>query len=281
MVERIEPGGNRITVITAGHEKFSFDAVVLCSGSVAYPQLGGSRSGYELASSVGHKIIEPFPSIVPITIPLKILHRLEGIKWDCKVSVDLNGKNISESEGELLFTKYGLSGPVSLDVSRHVNENIIKNIKPDIIIDLFPDLGEDELLDRLETMWADKSKSASFSLIGIMKERMNEILLKIAGIDPEKPVGSISEKEKGNIIKTLKSLKLMPGDPRSFNEAVVTAGGVNVDEINPSTMESRLMKNLFITGELLDIDGDSGGYNLQFAWSTGAIAGMSQCDREN
>ena len=118
--------------------------------------------------------------------------------------------------------------------------------------------------------------NVSFSLTGIIKKRIPEVLLQIANIDPYKQIKNLSDREKLNIITILKNLKLNPGNPRSFKESIVAAGGVDVDEINPATMESGIIKNLYITGELLDIDGDSGGYNLQFAWSTGAIAGMSQ-----
>jgi len=128
----------------------------------------------------------------------------------------------------------------------------------------------------LDSLWSDGSKPVSFSLIGIMKTPMPDVILRIAGIDPDRKVGDLASKERKKLLHTLKNLALVPGKPRGFNEAVVAAGGVNVDEINPSTMESRIVPGLYITGELLDIDGDSGGYNLQFAWSTGAIAGMAQ-----
>jgi predicted flavoprotein YhiN len=131
-------------------------------------------------------------------------------------------------------------------------------------------------MGRLEGLWGDGSKGTSFSLIGLIKHPIPEVLCTIAGIDPHKPVGRLSREEKTALVAAMKGLRLRPGKPRGFDEAVVAAGGVDVGEVDPSTMESRLHKNLFITGELLDIDGDTGGYNLQFAWSTGAIAGMSQ-----
>ncbi len=275
-IERIVASGKRFKLVTAGLEEELFDSVILAAGSCAYPPAGGSRDGYELAAQMKHAVREPFPAILPITIPLKIVHRLQGIKWDCAVSVVDNGTVTASSEGELLFTAYGISGPASLDVSRAVNEGLIRNREPSIVIDLYPSYTEQDLGALLESLWSDNSKPVSFSLIGIMKTPMPEILLRIADIDPNKKVRDLTRDEKKKLTRTMKSLTLAPGKPRGFNEAVVGAGGIDVDEINPSTMESRIAPGLFLTGELLDVDGDSGGYNLQFAWSTGAVAGLSQ-----
>jgi len=275
-IDRIGRSGKAFTLVTAGHEEESFDSVILAAGSCACPPAGGSRDGYDLAAQMKHAVHEPFPAILPITIPLKIVHRLQGIKWDCALSVVNKGSMTASSMGELLFTAYGISGPASLDISRAVNEALAGNGEPSILIDLFPDYGDHELEHLLDSLWSDGSKPVSFSLIGIMKTPMPDVILRIAGIDPDRKVGDLASKERKKLLHTLKNLALVPGKPRGFNEAVVAAGGVNVDEINPSTMESRIVPGLYITGELLDIDGDSGGYNLQFAWSTGAIAGMAQ-----
>jgi len=275
-IDRIGRSGKAFTLVTAGHEEEAFDSVILAAGSCACPPAGGSRDGYDLAAQMKHAVHEPFPAILPITIPLKIVHRLQGIKWDCALSVVNKGSMTASSMGELLFTAYGISGPASLDISRAVNEALAGNGEPSILIDLFPDYGDHELEYLLDSLWTDGSKTVSFSLIGIMKTPMPDVILRIAGIDPDRKVGDLASKERKKLLHTLKNLALVPGKPRGFNEAVVAAGGVNVDEINPSTMESRIVPGLYITGELLDIDGDSGGYNLQFAWSTGAIAGMAQ-----
>jgi len=275
-IERIERAARGYKLTTAGREEELFDSVILAAGSCAYSPAGGSRDGYDLAGQLSHTVHEPFPAILPVTVPLKILHRLQGIKWDCAVTARHRGSVISSSEGELLFTAYGISGPATLDISRAVNETMVRNGTPEILIDLYPSYRHRELLDLLESLWADKAKKISFSLIGIMKNPMPDVLCRVAGIDPEKPAGRLSNDEKQRLASTMKRLAMEPGKPRGFNEAVVAAGGVDVNEIDPSTMESRLVPNLFITGELLDIDGDSGGYNLQFAWSSGAVAGKAQ-----
>ncbi|TAL31090.1 MAG: NAD(P)/FAD-dependent oxidoreductase [Spirochaetes bacterium] len=274
-VDSIQPRNGKFLLVTSGLEELEFDAVVLAAGSCAAPQLGASTAGYELASSLGHRVYEPFPAILPISIPLKALHRLEGIKWDCGVSVRARGKTIAESNGELLFTKYGISGPASLDVSRAVNERVLAGETPEVAIDLFPATDDAGLAELLDTVLADGERTLAFGLLGILKERMPEIFLSLAGLDGQARADSLSPGARARIVRALQDVRVAPGTPRPFAEAVVAAGGVDVDEINPATMESRRVKGLYITGELLDIDGDSGGYNLQFAWSTGALAGIA------
>ncbi len=275
-VDKIIPLKKGFKLITAGMEEEEFDSVILSCGSCAYPQTGAARGGYELAHALGHTVYEPFPVITPINIPLKALHRLQGIKWDCGVKVYLGKRVIAESCDELLFTAYGISGPASLKVSRWVNECVLNGETPEIALDFFPQISRGELKDIITLLLEDKIKKLGFSLLGILKERVPEVILSVSGIDSEKRNGSLSDKEVETILSALKAFRFEPGKSRGFDEAVAAAGGVSVDEIDPSTMESRLVKNLYITGELLDIDGDSGGFNLQFAWSTGAIAGMSQ-----
>ena len=275
-IEKIIPENDKFKLITAGMEEEFFDSVIIACGSSAFPAAGASKSGYELAESLGHKIFEPFPVILPVNIPLKALHTLQGVKLDCGVKVFHKEKQVAGSCDELLFTAYGISGPASLKVSRAINELVIKGQVPEISLDFFPSLSLPDLEHVLETLFSDSNKKLSFALLGILKERMPEVILSISGIDYEKRCGTLSKNEKLKILSSLKDFRIQPGKPRGFDEAVAAAGGVSVEEIDPSTMESKIIKNLFITGELLDIDGDSGGFNLQFAWSTGAIAGMSQ-----
>ncbi|HOS38152.1 MAG TPA: NAD(P)/FAD-dependent oxidoreductase [Spirochaetota bacterium] len=274
-IESIRRGNDGFRLTTAGKETHDFDAVILAAGSCAYAPAGASSIGYELAASTGHTVREPFPAILPINIPNKALHRLEGIKWDVGAALEANGRTVARSAGELLFTKYGISGPAALDISRAANENVLARRSPVITIDLFPERSRDELRATLESLWSDANKPIAFSLAGILKERMPEVLCELAGIDPETRIAHAGAAERDRLIATMKDLRLQPGEPRPFAEAVVAAGGVPVDEIDPATMESRIAKGLYITGELLDIDGDTGGFNLQFAWSTGAIAGTA------
>jgi predicted Rossmann fold flavoprotein len=275
-IDKIITGKEEFKLITAGNERHEFDSVILACGSCAHPASGASKSGYHLAETLGHKIYEPFPVILPINISYKPLHRLQGIKQDCRIKAILDGKTVAEAEDEILFTGYGISGPASLKISRKINELILDNKSPEISINLFPGMDKETLLPLLNILWTDSGKKVSFSLLGILKERLPEVILEIAGIDSERRSGTLTDKEKLKIADTLMDLRLTPGSPRGFEEAVAAAGGVATADINPLTMESKIVKGLYITGELLDIDGDSGGFNLQFAWSTGAIAGLSQ-----
>ena len=275
-VDSLLPSEEGFTVITAGKENYSFDSVILSAGSSAFSSLGGNDYGYQLAASLGHRVIEAWPVILPVNIPLKALHRLQGIKWDVCAKVKDGDKIISESCGEILFTAYGISGPVSLMISRGVNETLRKKRHPVIEIDFFPKMESGELENFFEALWRDKNKKFAFSLAGVLKERMAGFLSAAAVIDPETRLSSVGKNERAAFIKTVKSVKLEPGPTRGFKEAAAAAGGVATDEIDSRAMGSLLVKNLFITGELLDIDGDSGGYNLQFAWSSGALAGLAQ-----
>jgi len=274
-IDRIIPGKKGIRLITAGREEHTADAAVLAMGSCASPQLGAAKDVYDIPRALGHTIHEPFPAIVPLNIPLRALHRLEGIKWDCRIEARIGGSAAAKSEGELLFTKYGISGPAALDISRAANDAASSRQQCEICIDLFPGRSEEELRELLQSLFSDGTKTLAFSLRGILKERMPEVLGTIAGIDPYRKTATISKGEIRDLAAVMKHLTLDTGEPRSFNDAVVAAGGVEVSEINPATMESRIAKGLYITGELLDIDGDTGGFNLQFAWSTGAIAGIA------
>jgi predicted Rossmann fold flavoprotein len=275
-VDSIRKRGERLALETAGKERHEFDSVILSSGSCAYPPLGASRSGYDLARVMGHSVHEPFPALLPVTIPLKIIHRLQGIKWEAGIQVLIEGKTRSRSRGEILFTAYGISGPAALDISRAANELVLKHQEPEIVIDLCPGMSEEGLRAQLESLWTDGDRGAAFSLTGILPRRMPQVLLEMAGVPADRKAGALTAAERGAVLRILKHLSLHPGAPRDFSEAVVAAGGIDVDEINAATMESRIMPGVYMTGEVLDIDGDSGGYNLQFAWSTGAIAGSNQ-----
>ncbi len=274
-VESVKFDGSAFRLVTGGKEEHIFDRVILSAGSSAHPQVGGSTWGYELAESLGHHVIDPFPAILPVNIPLKRLHRLEGVKWDCQVTVREKGKVLAGSVDELLFTKFGISGPATLDVSRAVNGRVLAGGHPEIVIDLFPGHTMEELSGLVDQAFCDDTRTVSFALGAILKERVPEFISEMCGIAPDAVIKNVSAGEKQKIITMMKSLVLAPGQPRPFSEAVVAAGGVDVKEISPVTMESRISPGLYLTGELLDIDGDSGGFNLQFAWSTGALAGIA------
>lgn len=275
-IDRVVPEGGRFRLVTAGMEEEVFDSVILACGSCAHPSVGASSRGYDLARSMKHRVYDPFPVILPINIPARALHRMQGIKWDCAMKVIHNDSTVAESEDELLFTPYGISGPAALKISRCVNELVLAGNVPQISIDFFPDADLPSVVKLVSTVTARAEKKLSFALTGILKERMPEVILEMSGYNHEMRCADLQSGMRNEISRVLKDFRILPGKPRDFTDAVAAAGGVDVSQVNPATMESRLVKNLFITGELLDIDGDSGGYNLQFAWSTGALAGSAQ-----
>ncbi len=273
-IESIQPVHSGFKVTTAGKEEHFFHKIILACGSCAYGSLGASKDGYELAQRLGHTIIEPFPAILPLTIINKQLHTLQGIRWDCTLRVVVNNTVVQQVTDEVLFTAYGISGPAALAVSRAVNEAVLKNSDVHIQCNIFPQYDNYNLHSLFEQLLSQPKKSLEFALYGIMNNKMPRVFLSMAGIPYEWPAVE-SRDDINAIINAFTNATLYPGKMRPFAEAVVAAGGVDVSEVNPLTMESKLHKGLFITGELLDVDGNSGGYNLQFAWSTGAIAGKN------
>lgn len=274
-IDKVVPQKKGFLLITTGHQQHQFDAVILAAGSSAYPQLGGSDSGYALAASLGHSIEPVIPAIVPLNAIPKALHRLEGIKWNCTITAKCHNTTIAASTGEVLFTKYGLSGPATLDISTAVNRKIAAGKEVEIFIDFFPSMSRAQLISHFHTFFNETSKPLALCIAGMIKERIGEIVFTLAGKDPYSVAHSVQNEDILAFVDIFKQLRAIPGKPRSFSDAMVASGGISTDEISPSTMESQIQPGLYITGELLDITGTSGGYNLQFAWSTGAIAGMS------
>ncbi|MBP8083816.1 MAG: aminoacetone oxidase family FAD-binding enzyme [Spirochaetes bacterium] len=271
-ISRIKKIKDKFELMLDNKEVHDFDKIIIASGGCSYPSLGGTSDGYELCSSIGHNVINPFPAVVPVNIPLKKIHRLEGIKWNCALKVISCGKELKRAEGEILFTKYGFSGPVTLDVSRHVNDPDIKNTE--IEVDLFPSVHKKELVGMLQKIFSIRGRSVSAALDGILKKRMGQVFLELGSFDSAREafsyLGRCSE-----ICSLLKASRFTAGEPRGFADSVVAAGGVDCSSVNPFTMESKKTRGVHITGELLNVDGDTGGFNLHFAWASGALAGKA------
>jgi len=262
---RISPQGNSLLLETEGHEHITAGAVVLACGSRAFGPLGGSVEVYDLCRTIGHSISATVPSLLPLSIKERHIRRLEGIKWDvlCRVLVD--GRNRCEAGGELLFTKYGISGPAVIDISGCVNRSLSAGSDTLIEIDFFPAMKEDEAGDFLAPvfeLYGNEDPIAALELV--FKKRMPQVLLE--------GKGNCTYAEAARL---LKHYRLTPDAPRAFDEAMVCAGGIPLSEIDTKTFESRKLKNLFLCGEVLDIDGDCGGFNLHFAWASGALAGRA------
>lgn len=273
-IEHIMPLDNGFIITTAGKEEHFFNKIILALGSCAYGPLGASKDGYDIARLLGHTIIEPFPAILPLNIINKQIHTLQGIRWDCTLTVVLNKTVAKQITDEVLFTSYGISGPAALAISRTVNRAIINNDNVTIHCNIFPQHEYNALRDIFIQLLSHNHKTLECSLYGFIHSKMPRAFLSMAQIPYHLPAQELL-KDVDTVIRAFTNAILYPGNPRPFTEAVVAAGGVDVTHIEPTTMESKIVPGLCITGELLNVDGDSGGYNLQFAWSSGALAGIN------
>jgi len=252
-------------------------SVIVCTGGKSYPATGSTGDGYRFASLAGHTIEPIRQSLVPLTTSGKIAGKLQGLTLkNVKAAVFSDGKKRKEEFGELLFTDFGLSGPIILTLSRLIVDEIRDHKNVEISIDLKPALDEQKLDARFIRDLNDNGKQSLGNIFRLwLPVKMIPVFLEILSIDPHQKGNQVSGKERKNILNLMKGFKFRITGYRPFSEAIITAGGVNTDEINPKTMESKLIKNLYFAGEVLDLDADTGGYNLQIAWSTGWLAGNS------
>lgn len=280
-VKEISVVNNGFKLITKDGTLYECSRLILANGGKSAPKTGSDGSGFSLAKALGHNIITPFPALVQLKLDYKNLKALSGIKFDGYAEIFVNQKAIKKEFGEILFTDYGISGPPILQLSRIASFNIMKRNKVKLKIDIFHTKTIDELKIFLENHWGMFSyRSVHASLIGIINKKLISILLKEAGVtDIHKPCYELDWKEKKNILSLLKSWEFTVCDTNSFANAQVTAGGVDTSCVNNLTMESTLIKNLFFCGEILDVDGDCGGFNLQWAWSSGFAAGESSAGK--
>ncbi|WMJ78781.1 MULTISPECIES: NAD(P)/FAD-dependent oxidoreductase [unclassified Sedimentibacter] len=251
------------------------DKVILATGGKASPQLGSDGKGFEIASSLGHRIINPFPALVQLKLNGKFFKRIAGIRFDGVVKGFTDKKVIREEDGEILFTEYGISGPPILQISRMIVEELNKNHRVYISVDMFPQISKFDLYDILNTRFNKIGyKSIGDGLIGFINKKLIPVILTEAGFEKfDKKCGKLNKKEIYKIIDILKDWKFEVTDHNSWQQAQATAGGVDMSEVNSNTLESLKVKGLFLAGEILDVDGDCGGFNLQWAWSSGYAAG--------
>lgn len=250
--------------------------IMACGGKSA-PKTGSDGSGYTLAKNLGHSIVEPNPAIVQLKLSHNKLKALSGIKFNGYAEVLCDGESIRKDFGEILFTDYGISGPPILQISREASLGCFKGKDVKIVVDMMPEKSLTELEDFLEGHFAVFScREVINSLIGIVNKKMIPILLKEAGIDNlHKPCYELTWKEKKSLINLMKSWEFKCTGTNGFQAAQVTTGGVNTKEVNPETLQSKIVDNLYFCGELLDVDGDCGGFNLQWAWSSGFTVALS------
>lgn len=257
------------------------DAVIIATGGKSYESTGSTGDGYSFAKNLGHTIKEVKPALVPLTVEEGWCMEMQGLSLK-NVSVLLKSgkKKIYEGFGEMLFTHFGVSGPLILSASSYYVKKYM-NMPVSLSIDLKPALSREQLNKRLLRDF-DENKNKHFKNIldGLLPSKMIPVMIKLTGIAPEKQINEITRQEREKLIECIKNLTMTVTGTRGFNEAIISQGGVNVKEVNPSTMESKLVKNLYFAGEVLDLDALTGGFNLQIAWSTGYLAGKKAAGAE-
>ncbi|MDR1328526.1 MAG: NAD(P)/FAD-dependent oxidoreductase [Oscillospiraceae bacterium] len=274
---RVFTENGAVTAISAG-KKILCGAVILATGGLSYPQTGSTGDGYKMAAEHGHTIITPKASLVPLESPDAFCAQLTGLTLkNVRLTITDGGKKPVFSDfGELLFTHFGISGPLTLSASAHMRE--LKSRECRAIVDLKPALSED-VLDARVLRDFDKSKNRDFAnaLVGLAPRVMLPVLIARSGIDPAKKVNSVTREERRRLTELLKSFDIRISGARPVSEAVITSGGVDTKEIVPATMESKLVRGLFFAGEIINADAYTGGYNLQIAWATAVAAAHAIC----
>ena len=276
-VDKLIINNGAIEGILSGGKEYSCDAVILATGGASYPATGSTGDGYRFAISAGHTVVPVRPALVPLETSADAAGRMAGLKLhNIRASMFIDNKKQNEWFGEILFTESGVSGPVILTLSGIAVDALREKHKILLSIDLKPALDEKKLDARLVRDFNSRGKEQLGSLLGgVLPREMIPVCLSNTGIPSDRKGCTVSEKERRKIRTWLKDFRLEVTGFRSFAEAIITAGGINTGEINPRTMESRLVKGLFFAGELIDIHADTGGYNLQAAFSTGWLAGRS------
>lgn len=279
-------------------EEVKGDAVVLACGGLSYQATGSTGDGYRMAQETGHTLVSCKPSLVPFHIKEEWCRQLQGLALkNVNASLYIEGKEIYEGFGEMLFTHFGVSGPLILSASSYYQtaaeklrrkkekqagktgktaENMGREAPALLKLDLKPALSAEQLDKRILRDFEDnKNKQFKNAVDGLFPARLVPVMIQLSGINPEKKVHEITREERKFFIECIKGLTLTVTGTRGFEEAIITRGGIKVKEVNPSTMESKLVSGLYLAGEMLDLDALTGGFNLQIAWSTGHLAGAS------
>ena len=282
-VEEIIVENNEIVGVKTNKETIKAEKVILATGGKSYSSTGSTGDGYKLAMKLGHTVTTIKPSLVPlVTYEKNICQNMQGLSLrNVKISIKEENKTIYEDFGEMLFTHFGVSGPTILSGSAHLVrykniEQLLKDKKIKLHIDLKPALTPEKLDERILRDFEQlKNKQFKNSLDKLLPQKMINTIIDISGINPEKKVNEITKEERRNLVNLFKNFELTIKDFRPIEEAIITSGGINIKEVNPKTMESKIIKGLYFAGEILDVDSYTGGFNLQIAYSTGYTAGMN------
>jgi len=289
-VQKILVQNGEVLGVRTDQEIIRVDKIILATGGKSYPLTGSTGDGYLIAQNIGHKVTEIRPSLVPLVIyeknECKEMQGLSLRNVGIKFIDESKNKLIYEDFGEMIFTHFGISGPTILSGSAHLVrykeiDNLMKEQKIKLQIDLKPALTEEQLDERILRDFKEfKNKQFKHALDKLLPQKMIPIVIEKAEINEEKRVNEITKEERRNLEKVLKKFELTIKDFRPVEEAIITSGGINIKEINPKTMESKLVKGLYFAGEIIDVDSYTGGFNLQIAYSTGYTAGMHVGDLE-
>lgn len=272
-IQRCEPG----FAVTFGSETLSADAVILATGGASYPATGSTGDGYELAKTLGHTIVTVRPALIPLVTAGDAAQRLQGLSLkNVRAELRVDGKKAGAEMGEMLFTHFGLSGPIILTLSREAVRALDRKQRTEILIDLKPALDPAKLDARLLRDLNEHGKKQVDNLLrGLLPPKLIPICIEQTGLNPAKEAHQVSAAERKRLRVWLKEFTFTVSGCRSIREAIVTAGGVSLKEVSPKSMESRVCPGLYLAGEVLDMDADTGGYNLQAALSSGYLAGLS------
>ncbi len=276
-VEKIARVGNGEFVIRCANGKeFAARRLIVATGGLTYPQLGALGDGYDFAKNFGHAVVTPLPALVPFEIAKKALCDLQGVKATVDATAFQGGGKIASVRDEILFTHYGVSGPVVLRLSSFIVRDLASKGAA-IAVNFFPGLTPAQAEEKVMALWRKNPKRLlGNSLIGVLPKKLAQVLIRnCAGMDVDACADSVARQQRMRLVKALTALEISIKAPLAFKDAQVTSGGVSTDEVDGRTMESRLVKGLYFAGEVLDVNGDCGGYNLQFAFSSGYIAGIS------
>lgn len=264
-------------VKSSDNKTFLCDSIVFATGGKSMPTSGSDGNGYELIKKINHTIVPVFPSLVQLILKCDFLKRIDGVKFVGRADLMVNKKSCATDRGDILFTSYGISGPPILQLSRKAGEFLQKNKECYIRVSILDTMTEDEIQKRLERRFEDNSYKTIFeSMIGLVNKRLISIILLETNISNQNRLAStLTKSEKKQIASLLKKWDFQIIGTKGWNNSQATAGGVNTNEVYSDTLESKKVEGLFFSGEVLDIDGQCGGFNLQWAWSSGMIAGKN------
>ncbi len=271
-VTKITKTDKGFTVEANGKKEF-FDCVVIATGGLSYPATGSTGDGYEFSKKLGHSVTPLTPNLVPLEVEESFTEEMKGLSLrNVRLKLVCNKKTIFEDFGEMMFTPFGVTGPLVISASSHLDEKKENYI----YIDLKPALTEKQLDERILRDFNEfRNKDFANSLNKLLPKSIISVIINLCGINPHKKCNEITKAERANLLRVLKEFKLTVKKKRPIKEAIITSGGINVREINPSTMESKIVSGLYFCGEVIDVDAYTGGYNLQIAYSTGYLAGTN------